>query len=126
VTQLDRISAGHGNLSAEQVAVVARVRALAAQEGTFVVADEGAGAVRSELAELRMLAEEAFGSEASALFGSLGPEPVEVERIGVLATCNCNRAQDFSRCGCRCMGCSRTSLGCGFLWLAPCDGSCCA
>ncbi|MEU4566217.1 bacteriocin fulvocin C-related protein [Micromonospora sp. NPDC023956] len=130
VTQVDRFRAGRRELSAEQIAVLDRIRTVFAEERTFLFEDEGASAARPDLDQLRVLAGQAFGQiDAYALLASLGPVPAEdAAMLGVLAVdCTCNLSDDWcSAGGCWCTGCTRSSWGCGTALLKSCNGMCCA
>ncbi|MEV0242331.1 bacteriocin fulvocin C-related protein [Streptomyces sp. NPDC050674] len=114
---LRRFGAARPELSAAQRRVLDRALAVASDPATFE------GEPPAEVAKLGEAARDAFGpAEARAMLAVLGPAP----QAAPPPNCECNRIDVY--CGwdgdCIDNGCRHTSMGCGSLYIYPCNGLC--
>lgn len=129
IEQLQRYKDAHPDLTADQVTVIDNTLKLAEQPYVFAnapVSDD----LHRQLDELRVASIAAFGmNEGEALFAKLGPTDASAAR----GACGCSCASTYcggrpcvccaqcSNCWCNC---SFFDLGCGFLQLYKCNGTC--
>ncbi|HWO68122.1 MAG TPA: bacteriocin fulvocin C-related protein [Umezawaea sp.] len=134
--QLGRYQATHGDLTAEQNAVMTQTLKLAADETTFNFEQADRSELMRQVKGLAASATDAFGTEeAHAVFATLGAAENPVTRPEPCCTmpgCDCNHDQEpgLNWCGSRdCIyyitkPCAVYCCDCGFLLLARCDGRC--